>query len=61
MDIDTNIIANLITGFATLVTAIIILFTLFEMQKQRKMTYKPILVVPKVNFFYLKEHTIDCD
>lgn len=36
---------NWVTGFSTLFTAVIVLFTLFEMKEQRVSTYKPVIVV----------------
>lgn len=43
--LNTNTITSCITAAASLITGFCVLFTLFEMQKQRQESYKPFLVL----------------
>lgn len=46
-------IIALITSMATFITSIIVLLTLFEMQKQRKSTFMPDIVLETPILFYI--------
>lgn len=58
-DIDFNkasLIVSAVASLATLVTMVLVAFTLLEMAKQRKTTYRPDIVLTTSGYFIYAEH-----